>query len=228
MRSIVPQFGGAEVKTEGDSFYVVFPSASGAVMCGLSIAAAASAMTAEDPSLPLRVGIGIHAGETAETSEGYVGSAVNLASRVCAIAAAGEVLVTDTVRSLTRTSSELQYVLRGRKHLKGIPEPVTVYAARNAVTAYGGSVDSIHARRGFMDASNRIVRVSALIGSLVVVLVLGTWIVSRMGQGGLAAPTLPSRTSEQPSTANLLGVATGIGAGEIDSVILGFPSVRPS
>ena len=50
----------------------------------------------------------------------------------CAQAAAGEVLVTDTVRGLTRTSGEIGFAARGRKHLKGIAEPVAVYAASAA------------------------------------------------------------------------------------------------
>ena len=37
VRDVVARFGGAEIKTEGDSFYVVFPSASSAVQCGLAI-----------------------------------------------------------------------------------------------------------------------------------------------------------------------------------------------
>ncbi len=127
VRTAVAQYGGAEVKTEGDSFFVVFASASNAVRCGLDIAAAAEAATRDDPAAPLRVGIGIHAGETVEGSEGYVGSAVNLAARVCAQARAGEVVVTDTVRSLTRTSLSVGFNDRGRRRLKGIGEPVQLY-----------------------------------------------------------------------------------------------------
>jgi class 3 adenylate cyclase len=127
VRSIVAQYGGAEVKTEGDSFFVVFPSASSAVRCALEIQLTAAAATSDDPATPLRVGIGIHAGETVAGSEGYVGSAVNLAARVCAQARAGEVAVTDTVRSLTRTSLRVEFADRGRRRLKGIPEPVRLY-----------------------------------------------------------------------------------------------------
>ena len=127
VRTAVAQYGGAEVKTEGDSFFVVFASASNAVRCGLDIAAAAEAATRDDPAAPLRVGIGIHAGETVEGSEGYVGSAVNLAARVCAQARAGEVMVTDTVRSLTRTSLSVGFNDRGRRRLKGVGEPVQLY-----------------------------------------------------------------------------------------------------
>ncbi|HXX62149.1 MAG TPA: protein kinase [Candidatus Sulfotelmatobacter sp.] len=129
VRDVVRRFGGAEIRTEGDSFYVVFPSASDAVRCGLALVAAAASATAEHPERPIRVGVGVHAGETADTAEGYVGSAVNLAARLCAAAGAGEVLVSDTVRGLTRTSGEAAFAARGRKQFKGIVEPIAVYAA---------------------------------------------------------------------------------------------------
>ena len=61
-RQEIGRFGGAEIKTEGDSFYVVFDSVSSAVRCGLAITAAAQA----DEDEPIAVGIGIHAGETIE------------------------------------------------------------------------------------------------------------------------------------------------------------------
>src|SRR5918999_2497736 len=62
VRAEVARFNGAEIRTEGDSFYVVFPSASGAVRCGLAILEAAAVSTAAAGG-PVRVGIGIHAGE---------------------------------------------------------------------------------------------------------------------------------------------------------------------
>src|SRR6476660_7643189 len=40
VRDVIGRFRGAEIRTEGDSFYVVFPSASVAVQCGLAILAA--------------------------------------------------------------------------------------------------------------------------------------------------------------------------------------------
>ena len=69
VRATVAEFGGAEIKTEGDSFYVVFPSASSAVQCGLAILAAAAQSTAASGG-PISVGIGVHAGETVETVGG--------------------------------------------------------------------------------------------------------------------------------------------------------------
>jgi class 3 adenylate cyclase len=126
VRREVAEFGGAEIKTEGDSFYVVFPSASSAVRCGLAIVRAAADEARETGDAPIRVGVGIHAGETVETDEGYVGSAVNIAARVCSQAAPGEVLVTDTVRGLIRTVAEVRFVERGPRKLKGIEEPVVL------------------------------------------------------------------------------------------------------
>ncbi len=92
MRDTIARHDGAEIKTEGDSFYVVFSSASGAVRCGLDVVAAAAASGIADPDHPIRVGVGVHAGESVAGAEGYVGSAVNIASRVCAQAKPGEVL----------------------------------------------------------------------------------------------------------------------------------------
>src|SRR5918999_6294079 len=126
VRGAVATFGGAEIKTEGDSFYVVFPSASSAVQCGLAILEAA-AESARGDGPPIRVGIGVHAGETVETSEGYVGSVVNVAARVCSQARPGELLVTDTVRALTRTFLSVSFVDRRTRRLKGIAEPMVLY-----------------------------------------------------------------------------------------------------
>jgi class 3 adenylate cyclase len=139
VRKVVREFGGAEIKTEGDSFYVVFPSATAAVKCGVALVEAANRATRDRPDLPITVGVGIHAGETAESEEGYVGSAVNVAARLGAAAGAGEVLVSETVRGLTRTGGEVRYVSIGNRRFKGISEPIAVFAASDATAGSVGS-----------------------------------------------------------------------------------------
>jgi class 3 adenylate cyclase/ABC-type branched-subunit amino acid transport system substrate-binding protein len=129
VRSAVAEHDGAEIRTEGDSFYVVFPSVSGALRCGLAIVERAAAEP-DQAGGPIRVGVGIHAGETVETAEGYVGQAVNVAARLCALAGPGEVLVTGTVRSLTQGMVPATFENRGRRRLKGIAEPVEVDSVR--------------------------------------------------------------------------------------------------
>src|SRR5438046_6923294 len=128
VREAIRRFGGAEIKTEGDSFYVVFSSVSSAVRCALVITGNAVTEAVEHPDEPIRVGVGVHAGETVETDEGYVGSPVNIAARICAQAGPNEVLVSETVRSLTRTVLPVHFESRGRRQLKGIAEPVALFA----------------------------------------------------------------------------------------------------
>jgi branched-chain amino acid transport system substrate-binding protein len=150
VRSAVERARGAEVKTEGDSFLVVFDSVSSAVQCGLSIQEAAAGASLDRPEAPIRVGIGIHAGETVATDEGYIGSAVNVAARLCALAKAGEVLVTDTVRSLTATIVAVRFESRGRQRLKGVPESVAVFAVlpvAEADDAWAAGIRTATARR---------------------------------------------------------------------------------
>jgi class 3 adenylate cyclase len=128
VRDVIGRFGGAEVRTEGDSFYVVFDSVSQAVEAGLAIQAALAADTEGEP---IRAGIGIHAGEVEDDAEqGIVSGAVNIAARICALADPGEVLVSDIVRGLTRGYLDISFVPRGRRKLKGIRDPVAVYGVR--------------------------------------------------------------------------------------------------
>ena len=136
VRAAIARFGGTEVSTEGDAFYVVFPSASSAVMCGLAMVDDAARENEAQPQVPIRFGVGIHSGEVVETGGTFIGTAVNVASRVCAVARPGEVLVTGTVRGITHGSVSATFVSRGRKRLKGIAEPIelfTVVPAGHAV-----------------------------------------------------------------------------------------------
>ena len=82
VREQVAEHAGAEIRTEGDSFYVVFPSARSAVACGLGIAAAAARHSELHPDVRSGSGIGINAGEATQHEDGFVGTAVNLAARV--------------------------------------------------------------------------------------------------------------------------------------------------
>ena len=136
VRGLISRYTGAEIRTEGDSFYVVFAAVSDAVQCGLAIVDSARTASVDRPDAPIAVGVGIHAGETIETPDGYVGAPVNIAARLCALAGIGEVLVSDTVRALTQSVLSVTFVPRGRKALKGVTDQVAVYAVVS--TADGG------------------------------------------------------------------------------------------
>ena len=203
VRKAVAEFHGAEIKTEGDSFYVVFGSPSAAVTCGLRILelAAESRGAAGEP---IAVGLGVHAGETVATDEGYVGSVVNVAARVCAQAAAGELLVTDAVRSLTRTYLDVTFVPRGRKRLKGSAERVGIYRVTPGSAAGRAPASRLFAGRRRSAAAALaialVVLVSALVGGALIRESLGGFGTASPFAGSAAgrgsAATAPSATAE--------------------------------
>ena len=82
-------------------------------------------MRSEDP-LPLRVGVGLDAGEAVPVNGGFRGGALNLAARLCSLAQPGEVLVSEGLAHLARKVDDTTYVDRGRISVKGLPERVRV------------------------------------------------------------------------------------------------------
>jgi adenylate cyclase len=60
------------------------------------------------------------------------GGAVTIASRISDVAPPGEVLVSQTVRDLARTSAGVSFEDRGERELKGVAEPVRLFAVRQA------------------------------------------------------------------------------------------------
>ena len=57
--------------------------------------------------------------------EGYRGGALNLAARLCSLAAAGEILASETVLQLARAMEGIRYGERRVERVKGIAQPVT-------------------------------------------------------------------------------------------------------
>src|SRR5262245_18311821 len=84
---------GAEVDTQGDAFFVAFGRATDAV------AAAADAQLALSNG-PIRVRMGLHAGEPRLTDEGYVGLDVHKGARIAAVGHGGQVLLSQATRAL--------------------------------------------------------------------------------------------------------------------------------
>jgi class 3 adenylate cyclase len=179
VRERIAAFDGAEIRTEGDSFYVVFDSVGDAVNAALAIRDAARD-TDDARGSPIRVGIGVHAGEARDGEQGIVSSAVNIAARVCAVAQPGEVLVTDIVRGLTRTALSVRFAPRGRRRLKGIAEPIAVYSAESDIATPA--------------PGPRASRLAAAAGAIAATIVVVALVASR-GGGGIAAGPTPSAGS---------------------------------
>ena len=127
VRREVARCDGAEIKTEGDSFYVVFRSPSAALECGVEILRRADARNAKEPNVALRIGVGLHAGETIAHDDQFVGGAVNVASRLASKAGPGELLISDTLRGLVRTGNSYPMADAGLLRLKGVGERVRAW-----------------------------------------------------------------------------------------------------
>lgn len=126
VREQIDSRGGTVVELRGDEALCVFGSPRGALRAAVDLQRRFADELRADPSLPLRVGIGIDAGEAVAVSGGYRGGALNLAARLCSIAGPGEVLVSEGIVHLARHVDEMSYVDRGRVELKGMAEPVHV------------------------------------------------------------------------------------------------------
>ena len=69
-RAAVAQHHGAEIKTEGDGVYAVFPSASGAILCGLDIVRGAAQASADRPDRPASARAGSSGGRNCDIDPG--------------------------------------------------------------------------------------------------------------------------------------------------------------
>jgi class 3 adenylate cyclase len=125
LRTVIREHAGTPIegKLLGDGVLAVLTSARQAIEAALACGKAG-----DDAGLPLH--LGIHAGDVIREENNVYGGAVNIASRIAGLAAAGEVLVSETVRSLARTSAGVRFEDRGEQELKGVGEKVRVWAVR--------------------------------------------------------------------------------------------------
>ena len=128
IRTGLAAHGGREVDTQGDAFFAVFSSPSACV-------AAAIEMQRAFVSYPwpagagVRVRMGVHSGEAAETAVGLVGLDVHRAARVAAVAHGGQVVLSATTAALLRDSMPAGACLRdlGRHRLKDLGRPEQIF-----------------------------------------------------------------------------------------------------
>jgi class 3 adenylate cyclase len=123
----VEAHGGMLIEVRGDEALAVFTSARQAIRAAVDLQARFVEETEADPSLPLKVGIGIDSGEAVQLADGsYRGAALNVAARLCGRAHGGEVIVSEATSRLAGRLGGIQYSDRGRVHLKNIPEPLHI------------------------------------------------------------------------------------------------------
>jgi pimeloyl-ACP methyl ester carboxylesterase len=120
VRGLLARYRGTEMDTAGDGFLATFEGPARAVRC-------ASAIVDSLRAIGVDIRAGVHTGEC-ELVEGKVrGIAVHTGARVAALAGAGEVLVSSTVKDLV-AGSGLRFEDRGTHTLKGVPGQWRLFA----------------------------------------------------------------------------------------------------
>ena len=127
VRDQIAQYGGFEVKTIGDAFMVAFGSARRAVLCAIGIQQGISRYSAAHPQHPVRVRIGLHAGEPVREGNDFYGKSVILASRIAGEASGGEILASALLRELTESAGDIQFEAARYVTLRGLAGTHQVY-----------------------------------------------------------------------------------------------------
>jgi predicted ATPase/class 3 adenylate cyclase len=117
LREAVSDQGGVEVDTQGDAFFIAFPTPAGA-------AAGAQAALERLTDSSTRVRMGLHTGVPTAVGEGYVGLDVHRGARIAALAHGEQIIVSPTTAALL-DSEPLRDL--GRHRLKDFEGAVRLY-----------------------------------------------------------------------------------------------------
>jgi class 3 adenylate cyclase len=128
VRETFGRHDGIEIDSQGDSFFFAFARARDAVAAAVEVQRA-HAEHGWPEGVVVRVRMGLHTGEPALGEQGYLGVDVVRAARLSAVGGGGNVLLSETTRSLLGSSlpEGVSVYAVGERHLKDIDEPERVY-----------------------------------------------------------------------------------------------------
>ena len=128
MRECFTSRGGVEIDTQGDAFFFAFPRARDAVSSAVEAQRQHASHDWPDGHA-VRVRMGLHTGEPAVGSEGYLGIDVVRAARLCTVGRGGQVVLSETTRALVGSAlpDGVAVHMLGERRLKDIDEPERVF-----------------------------------------------------------------------------------------------------
>ena len=129
VRDALKAHSGTETKHTGDGIMASFASASRALECAIDIQRGFAQHSESNPDTPIRVRIGLNAGEPVAEEEDLFGTAVQLAARVCDRAEPGQILASNVVQELA-AGKGFTFVDNGEATLKGFDKPVRLHEVR--------------------------------------------------------------------------------------------------
>ncbi|MHA1553462.1 MAG: nickel-binding protein [Alphaproteobacteria bacterium] len=125
IRRSLEHHDGCEVKHLGDGIMASFDDIPASVACAITIQREFASYN-DISEVPILIRIGIHAGEPVAESNDLFGSAVQMASRICDVAQASDILVSRAVKDAC-TGVNLGFEQMGSATLKGFSEPVQLF-----------------------------------------------------------------------------------------------------
>ncbi len=126
LRREIQSQNGRVIKHTGDGFMVAFPSASAAVRTAIAMQQSLRGHNLRMADRPLRVRIGISAGEPVDDGGDLFGATVQLARRVCDAAPPERIWVANVVRELC-VGKEFEFASVGATPLRGFAELATLH-----------------------------------------------------------------------------------------------------
>ena len=127
VRDALAASGGREIKHTGDGMMASFVSAAAAIKCATHVQREIGKYREEHPESPLKLRIGVAAGEPVEHANDLFGSTVQLASRLCSHAQPEQILVSNVVAELC-IGKKVPLQELGEVTLKGFDRPLRAHA----------------------------------------------------------------------------------------------------
>ena len=190
-----------EVKSLGDGFMLAFSSGRRGLQCAMAIQRSFAAYSDEHPEYPVRVRIGLHAGEVVREADDFYGRNGILASRIADQANGGQILVSSLLKELTESSGDLEFGTGHDVKLKGLTGTTRIYPV---IWDQTGFIDSgiiqTGRRQGLSGLVFRVGR--SRLGKAAIGLGVGAVLVA-----GLLFSGIVSGSNEAPPSSSLIAAA---------------------
>jgi class 3 adenylate cyclase/streptogramin lyase len=181
LRALIHRFGGREVDTAGDGFFVAFERPADAIRCAVEATEAVR-------GLGIEIRAGISFGELEMVGRKPGGLVVNTAARVMSVAGPGEVLVPASVREIV-PGAGFTFAEHGVHQLKGLDGEFRLFG----VTGVDGhevvppleAEEAAERRREIFPTGGRRWALLVGVGAGVLALIVGAWI---LFSGGAKTP----------------------------------------
>ncbi|MGA3488842.1 ATP-binding protein [Micromonosporaceae bacterium DT55] len=234
LRAALAEADGAELLTEGDSFFLAFADARAALAACLAAQRSLAAYDWPDPQTPPRVRMGLHTGWAEPSGGEYVSPEVHRAARIAAAAHGGQVLCSaDTARHAGPLPDGVHLLDLGLHRLRGFDERERLFQ----VAAEGLERDFPRPRTEDASAHNLPTEVSSFIGREAEQVELGRLLgayrlVTVLGAGGagktrLAVRVAGSVVDSYPDGVWFVDIAGVTDPGLVAFAVAGVLGIRP-